>query len=381
MRLIFYLGCIVLAIFEVLHVYFIMPMPGSQEMNSVDAAYFLHTWRWTVRLLCVAMMAAGIKPAFNVRRKWIPVFMVAVSLAIVWLFNFKMVADKMFMQPSQLILEDQDKNKLPGDRLVIGVANGGEAKAYPVSFLAYHHQVLDSVGGKMVMVTYCSVCRTGRVYEPYVQGRYEKFRLVGMDHFNAMFEDETTKSWWRQVSGVAVTGKLKGEKLPEVYSEQMTIDKWFAMYPHGLVMQPDPAFTAEYDSLARFEKGKSKGSLTRTDSISWNRKSWVIGIEFKNKSKAYDWIYLRQVNIINDQVDGIPIVIALSDDGNSFNAFQRPSSANMIMRNDTLFSDSTSYSFSGKSFSSTQNLKPVSAYQEFWHSWKEFHPETERYPK
>jgi hypothetical protein len=50
------------------------------------------------------------------------------------------------------------------------------------------------------MVTYCTVCRTGRVYGPIINGKKETFRLVGMDHFNAMLEDATTKSWWQQAT-------------------------------------------------------------------------------------------------------------------------------------------------------------------------------------
>lgn len=59
------------------------------------------------------------------------------------------------------------------------------------------------------MVTYCTVCRTGRVYSPMVNGKLETFRLVGMDHFNAMFEDASTKSWWRQSNGDCIAGPLK----------------------------------------------------------------------------------------------------------------------------------------------------------------------------
>ena len=108
-------------------------------------------------------------------------------------------------------------------------SNNGEAKAYPIQFLGYHHQVQDTVGGKPMMVTYCTVCRTGRVFEPVVNGKHEKFRLVGMDHFNAMFEDVTTKSWWRQVSGEAITGKLKGQQLPEVHSTQTSLARLAAI--------------------------------------------------------------------------------------------------------------------------------------------------------
>jgi hypothetical protein len=49
MKKLFYLGLLGLACFEVANVYFIMPMPGSQRMRSIDTAYFLYTWRWAFR--------------------------------------------------------------------------------------------------------------------------------------------------------------------------------------------------------------------------------------------------------------------------------------------------------------------------------------------
>ena len=107
-------------------------------------------------------------------------------------------------------------------------------------FLGYHHHIQDVVGGSPVLVTYCTVCRTGRVFEPVVNGKQETFRLVGMDHFNAMLEDATTKSWWRQATGEAVSGKLKGQKLPEVFSTQTLLATWLLLHPASKIMQADP---------------------------------------------------------------------------------------------------------------------------------------------
>lgn len=98
-----------------------------------------------------------------------------------------------------------------------------EASAYPIQFIGYHHQVRDTVGGQPVMVTYCTVCRTGRVFLPKVQGAAETFRLVGIDHFNAMLEDARTGTWWRQATGEAVGGPLRGEVLPEIASTQASL--------------------------------------------------------------------------------------------------------------------------------------------------------------
>jgi len=39
MKKLFYFGLLGLGLFEILNVYFIMPMPGSQQMNSIDVAF------------------------------------------------------------------------------------------------------------------------------------------------------------------------------------------------------------------------------------------------------------------------------------------------------------------------------------------------------
>jgi hypothetical protein len=380
MKKIFYVGIAGIILFEILNVYFIMPMPGSQRMNSITVAYFLYTYRWYFRIIFGLLMAAGSKDAFQVKRKWLPALAIVPALAVIYLFNFEMVADHMFLQPGQLTFQSKEKNKLNDSSMVVAVANNGEVKAYPLRYIVYHHQVQDVVGGKPVIVTYCSVCRTGRVYEPLVKGQPEKFRLVGMDHFNAMFEDATTKSWWRQVNGEAITGSLKGEALPEVESTQLSIGKLFELYPNALVMQLDQASKSSYDSIGKFEHGKSKGDLTRTDSLSWKDKSWVVGLQVGASSKAYDWNKLKEMRIINDKVGEKSIVLVLSTDNQSFAAFERSSEAETVAyRNDTLFLNNDHYNFSGRNLAGTQDLKKINAYQEFWHSWRTFHPQTEQY--
>jgi len=381
MKKLFYAGMILLAVFEILKVYFIMPMPGSQEMQSIDVAYFLHTYRWWFRIAFVVMAAAGFGAAFRVKHRWIPAAVGALALVIVYYFNFKMTADHMFLQPEKVVFKNKGENQLNDSSLVIAVEYKGIAKAYPIRYLAYHHQVQDTIGGKNIIVTYCNVCRTGRVFEPVVNGQHEHFRLVGMDHFNAMFEDATTKSWWRQATGEAIAGTLKGQALPEVESFQTNLHELFTLYPDAVVMQLDAASRSKYDSTGRYEKGKSKGKLTRTDSLSWKDKSWVVGIQSGNASKAYDWIQLTEKHIINDNVGGKPIVLALSGDAQTFAVFERPSQTDeFTIRQDTLFAAGKPYDLSGRDLSNPgQRLARVKAYQEFWHSWRTFHPGTEKY--
>ncbi|MDB5276762.1 MAG: hypothetical protein JWR61_1717 [Ferruginibacter sp.] len=378
MKKIFYAGFFGLLFFEILNVYLIMPMPGSQQMNSIDVAYFLYQWRWAFRIVFAAMIIVGAYK-FEWKRWWTPLLFLLLLVSVIYIVNFQMAADHMFYKPTQVVMANETNNKVDSGRLVIGVVNNGEAKAYPIRFLGYHHQVQDTVGGKPLLITYCTVCRTGRVYEPIVYGKPEQFRLVGMDHFNAMLEDATTKSWWRQATGEAITGKLKGQRLPEFFSTQTSLTKWLALNPNSFVMQEDPAFKNEYDTTGKFESGKSTSKLTGTDSLSWKNKSWVIGVKAGKEKKAYDWNQLKEKRIINDTLDGKNIILVLAQDDKSFFAFENTDPANSFaLNNDTLVQNKLKYTVDGKAVEGGKSLKALPVYQEFWHSWRTFNPETKK---
>ncbi|WP_111670901.1 DUF3179 domain-containing (seleno)protein [Algoriphagus litoralis] len=379
MKVLFYLGLVLLVLFEFLKVYFIMPMPGSQQWNSIDFAYFLHEFRWVFRIVSLLMIVVSLAPAFSTSNKWLPALGMITAVAIAGVFNFKLAADAMFQEPKALSFLSRDTFEESDSTLVVAIENGGEAKAYPIRYIVYHHQVRDSLGGDPVMVTYCSVCRTGRVFSPVVDGKVNAFRLVGMDHFNAMFEDSETGSWWQQATGEAITGDVKGKKLAEIESIQLTAGAFFKAYPEGKIMAPDPHFLSKYDSLGKFEKGKSESQLTGTDPFSWKNKSWVVGVDLAGGAKAYDWNKLKEQGSIRDQVADQEIVILLNQDTQSFVVFEIPSDTKSYRwTGDTLYLDASPYTFTGKSLDPSQtDLKRLKAYQEFWHSWRTFRPETD----
>jgi hypothetical protein len=380
MRKVFYAGALLLLLFELANVYFIMPMPGSQRMRSIDVAYFLHRWRWEFRLVFGALIVAGFWSAWHApgRRRWIAPASLVVVAAVVYATNFVMAADRMFLPPTVLTMQPAARNRVEMARLVVGVELNGAARAYPLEYIGYHHQVRDTIGGTPVLVSYCTVCRTGRVFSPTVNGRPEIFRLVGMDHYNAMFEDATTGSWWRQANGEAIAGPKTGTFLREIPSVQVTLREWLALHPASLVMQADSTFKGEYAKDYAFENGTSRKKLTGTDTVSWHDKAWVVGLTVNRQSKAFDWNRLRRERVVNDEVGGQPIVLALASDTASFFAFERPdSSTHFVLRGDSLVAQGRAYALTGQGKSAA--LRPLFASQEFWHSWREFHPGTRTY--
>jgi len=112
--------------------------------------------------------------------------------------------------------------------------------------------------------------------------------------------------------------------------------------------------------------------------LSWKDKSWVLGVEVDGHSKAYDWIELKKNRILNDRVGDTPIVVAIASDDQSFIAFKRHNADEFVLRDDSLISGQKVYDLLGRKRDGGR-LERVDVYQEFWHSWKEFHPETEVY--
>jgi Protein of unknown function (DUF3179) len=154
-----------------------------------------------------------------------------------------------------------------------------------------------------------------------------------------------------------------------------------ALLGRGKTLCPELLIVKTQRRLSRFERGESRGDLTRTDRGSWNDKSWVIGIERGLESKAYDWNELKARRVINDRVGGTPIVLALSEDGQGFVAFERPANVDAFaLAGPVLVADGRSYDFSGREVTgAAPELTPVAASQEFWHSWLAFHPATKKF--
>ena len=384
------LGLLLLILFEFARVYLIMPMPGSQNFDSIEIAYFLGSNKWIIRLIgyltvsvpLVLIIRNGVK-----KEKLIIGGLTAMYLIVFYVFTFKMEADKMFYQPTKVVTTSLSKNKIPDNKLVIGVVIDSVASAYPIQLIGYHHQVVDTMNGHPIMVTYCTVCRTGRIYSLMVNGKQETFRLVGMDHFNAMFEDATTKSWWRQSTGECIAGPLKGYKLKEFKSEQLILSAWARIHPNTQILQPDPLFKEEFEQMDTYDKGISRGDLTKRDTTSWKNKSWVLGIQDGANAKTYDWNQLTKQKIIQDSLPNNPIVILLENDTASFHAYSRIVNNSILIfhkKQDSIWDVNTGskWNYEGVCVDGKLKgnmLKSVRCYQEFLHSWEFFHPQSIRY--
>ena len=388
-RWLFFTGLILLFIPGLAYAYLLMPFPGSQNLEAIKVCYYLAKIVLPLRVagtfLLLFYSVRHFKSDSN-RRKILNVSLFLLGLGTFYFTDVAYKAEAMFEEPKEVKFTNALFNKVPQSDVIIGVVNNGVAKAYPVEYLGYHHKVQDNVGGKAVLVTYCTMCRTARVFNPVINGKAEKFRLVGARHYNAIIEDQTTKSWWYQATGAAAVGPAKGSQLQEVAYEQSTLGGWLAKHPESLIMQPDKHFKTEYAGLKNYDRIQpiDKDKLQK-DKNALVRKSWVLGVVVNKQAKAYDWRRLAKQRVLNDQIINAPLLLGIEKDSLTFHAWNRMidgKALHFATNNKGLLTDSetsSTWNWDGLCISGVnkgKRLDKIQAYQEYWHSWKFFHPAT-----
>jgi hypothetical protein len=137
-------------------IWIIMPFKAQTE-RGLAVSYQMR--RWSPLVTVVASAAVVLLLAFLWRgsRWWLKLVLVVLTLPLLgatWLARqnhfermFRPVVNAAFARASEVdFIGDND--------MVLAVKNNGEAVAYPVRLMAYHHIFQDLVGGLPIMATY-----------------------------------------------------------------------------------------------------------------------------------------------------------------------------------------------------------------------------------
>lgn len=309
-------------------------------------------------------------------------FLAAVPLATVWggiywLFNRFWVGRYKFPAISVKRFVTAQENSVDPEIQVIGVDHGGVQKAYPVNMIFFHHQIPDNIAGQPIWVTYCGLCRSGRVYDLMFDGNPLTFSLVGAITFNAVFRDDQTGSWWRQETGEAAKGPLAGRVLDDFPFVQMSLKNWLAKHPESQVLQYDQAFSKRYNfinKLLNYEASLPGWHMQKTPPM-------VTGVSIEGAARAYDWKQLQKRKLVHDRLAEIPLLLIAEPDGDSALVYDRRIQGKDLefdMTDDGLRDTETgsSWTYWGKCMEGPlkgEQLTQVQSYQQFLRAWISFH--------
>jgi Protein of unknown function (DUF3179) len=124
------------------------------------------------------------------------------------------------------------------DEPVVALDWLGADRAYPIQVLSYHEIVNDEVAGRPIAITFCPLCNSAVAFSRRVDGRTLTFAVTGqLNYGNLVMFDRETVSQWRQLEGVAISGRYKGTRLVQIPVQMVAFGEWRAAHPHGLVMR------------------------------------------------------------------------------------------------------------------------------------------------
>lgn len=140
----------------------------------------------------------------------------------------------------------------PDHRLVFGIEVGGEHRAYPLHIMEAHELVNDTIGGRPISLTYCTLCRSAvAVLLDELPPGVERpvLRTSGLlQRSNKLVFDRVTYSLIDQFTGEALSGPLReaGVTLPRVTVVTSRWDEWRAAHPGTTLMAGKDGAGADY---------------------------------------------------------------------------------------------------------------------------------------
>ncbi|MFW5762587.1 MAG: DUF3179 domain-containing protein [Cyclobacteriaceae bacterium] len=296
---------------------------------------------------------------------------------------------------------------------VISIEIESKAKAYPLSVLMFHEIVNDELNGVPFAATYCPLCNAALVFDRRLEFKRKDYLLdfgvSGMlRNSDLVMWDRQTESWWQQLMGEALVGKLTGAQLDIIPSMLISLDEFYETYPDGLVLSTETGHFREYgtnpytsyddtdNQQPRLFHGEVDSRLPTMER--------VIDIQEGEHYKVYPYATIRGEKVINDTFEGKPVVLFYSEktvsvlDKSEIKQSKKIGSVTVFdprVNNEKLtfkksakgFIDEQTgsvWSITGKCISGElkgKELRPVPHGNHFAFAWFAFHPESELYIK
>lgn len=224
-----------------------------------------------------------------------------------------------------------------------------------------------------------------------MNGRQLHFHLAGINNQNFIMRDEETGSWWQQVTGEAIHGPLKGQKLRPVFHDELSFGLWKREKPEGRVLRPDEhlAQAGKY-APANWEERMAKVPVTTSVVVdkSFAPRTLVIGLTVGGVSKAYPFDALLKQSLIMDDVGGVPIFIVLGEDKRSIRAYERRVDGRLleffIKQNTNVLTlvdaeTGSEWDFAGQAVSGPlrgRQLAKIAILNDYWFDWITYNPKS-----
>jgi hypothetical protein len=224
------------------------------------------------------------------------------------------------------------------------------------------------------------------------------FHLAGINDQNFLMRDDETGTYWQQISGVAISGPLKGRHLDPVYSDELAFKTWKAEEPRGTVLRDVPVFVSEYASKDWDAEMKKEPTVLSYAEPGLAPRDLMLGVHAFGASRAFPYDVVLKQKLIQDHVGSEPVMLVTAEDGHSVRVFRRrleragrtpefyrvaaqkaQGPAAPLLMDDVTGSE---WNFQGCAISGTAMgtcLERIEAIKDYWFDWRHYNPGTTVY--
>ncbi len=156
-----------------------------------------------------------------------------------------------------------------------------------------------------------------------MNGRVLHFYLAGINDENFVMRDRETGTWWQQVSGRAIAGPLRGARLRLLSSEEISFGLWRREYPWGTVLASVTGDRQNYVRAGWVKRYHKYPVVIPVPKGPLHGRTLVVGVEIGGATRAYPFAAVARQGVIQDDLGGTPILIALGPDSRTVRVFAR----------------------------------------------------------
>jgi hypothetical protein len=286
------------------------------------------------------------------------------------------------------LIKAQEAEYLRGSDLVFGIEINGEVRAYPLRIMDWHEMLNDVIGEQPVSLAYCTLCRSGILFDTRVEGKTLTFGSSGLLYrSNKLMYDHQTESLWMTVPGEPVVGPLaqSGIKLKKLPLVVTTWEDWRDTHPDTLVLSLETGHKRDYSPGAAYgEYYASPDTMFPVPQRDHRLKpkEEVFTLIVNGQPKAYMLKRLRREVTLNDTLGGQNLVVITNPKTGAVRAYVRgdrrfkaSKSADTVVDTD----DGSLWSVTETALvkkTSGERLPRLAGHLAYWFGWYSFYPRT-----
>ncbi|MGD9031872.1 MAG: DUF3179 domain-containing (seleno)protein [Desulfobacteraceae bacterium] len=336
---------------------------------------------WAI-LVGSVIWAFGITLQTGVFPIWTLIPLALVGLAVV--LAYKMHQENAFRAIDfPVVAEDISSLPLRDDMQLGVIEYGGVTKAYPLDYVIHHHIINDQFGERIVALTYCAMCRS---IIPFDVTDIGPLFVASFKDANMIVADRKTKTFFQQATFESIIGKLHPHTLSMIPFQILSWGEIKRLSPIPQVVKVTEKDFREFQLpipgvWRKILASEATPGLPAKDrDKTFPARTHVVGVidQIAKPQVVYLKEELMKRGVIkNEELD--VFLVAVNNTVLGFKNSLNGRSLNITLNPDKTLTDVSSgtvWNIRGKYIKGKirSDLVSIALSDEYWFSWKKFHP-------